>query len=367
MDQERFDQLARVISTGSSRRKMLGGMVAGLFGVGAAKLGDVAAKGKHKQRNHKGAAKGKKGKGVHAEQTSFCTGATDPVNCPNGCCSNPAAGVFICQQNGHGFCGRGGIACVAQPAGTCCDPATGATVTPLPPGPGVVGQCGTSTVAGTATVPGNGGLCTPCPNGCCLAPDTGQFGTQCVANGSGHCGVNGVTCDGGSGCNPAVPGNGPIEQQCCTASGNCAPGTVVSQCGSSRHICEVCEPPNATCFQGGCQAGPPCPPPLSECGGICVDLGNNPQHCGTCSTVCPSCPTGSEAICVGGTCSCTSSCPVGLTECGGICVDLGSNPQNCGACGTVCPACGKGRKTTCEGGACGCTQKKKKRRRHHHH
>src|SRR3954464_8667565 len=92
MDQERFDQLARKISAVSTRRTMLGGMVAGLFGAGIAKLGDAAAKcGKTKQKKvktHKDAAKNKKDGAVHKEQIVLCAGAgADPVNCPTVCCT----------------------------------------------------------------------------------------------------------------------------------------------------------------------------------------------------------------------------------------------------------------------------------------
>jgi len=99
MDQERFDQLARKIGSSSSRRTMLGGMVAGLFGAGVAKLGDAAAKTKQAKTKHKkvkthSTKKGKDGS-VHKEQIILCSGLNDAVNCPNGCCSPQAGGVIL--------------------------------------------------------------------------------------------------------------------------------------------------------------------------------------------------------------------------------------------------------------------------------
>jgi len=37
----------------------------------------------------------------------------------------------------------------------------------------------------------------------------------------------------------------------------------------------------------GCMNAQPCPSPLEECGGICVDLSSDPLHCGACRTACP--------------------------------------------------------------------------------
>jgi len=370
MDQERFDQLARKISSASSRRTMLGGMVAGLFGAGIAKLGDAAAKTgktKHKKvKTHKDSAKGKKGKdsAVHKEQVVLCAGPTDAVNCPNGCCL-PVGATFQCIANGQGgLCGIHGQVCSAPVAiGQCCDPISGTPVAPpaANPATGTPGTCGTA----TATIPG--GVCQACPNGCCAAPAAGQFGTQCKANGTGNCGLLGVPCNSGTTCDPTIPANGSAAIQCCTSSGNCTQGVTVSACSSGRNLCQVCPGPNQTCLTGACQAGPACPAPLSSCSGACVDLGNNAANCGACGRACPACPTGTNAVCAGGACGCTTpppTCPVGLISCSCICVDLATNPANCGACAKACPACGKGRSILCTGGACGCTKKKKK---HHHH
>lgn len=74
-------------------------------------------------------------------------------------------------------------------------------------------------------------------------------------------------------------------------------------------------------------------------GGSCVDLKTDPNHCGSCDTVCP------ESACVGGVCGCAAS----LASCGGTCVDTQSSTSNCGSCGNVC-ALGQ----TCASGVCTC-------------
>ena len=80
-------------------------------------------------------------------------------------------------------------------------------------------------------------------------------------------------------------------------------------------------------------AGPTCRVDQLVCDGACVDVG--PQHCGGCTTVCPSstplCSSGS------GTPACVASCDPGKTQCGSQCVDTATNPSNCGGCGTKCP------------------------------
>lgn len=102
---------------------------------------------------------------------------------------------------------------------------------------------------------------------------------------------------------------------------------------------------DTTCSTGHC------------CAGVCGDLSNNPNHCGTCGNVCQSghccnstcvdessdpnncgacgnvCPAG-HPQCINGTCS---GCPAGETECSGKCVDTSSDFNNCGGCGIKCP------------------------------
>jgi MYXO-CTERM domain-containing protein len=83
-----------------------------------------------------------------------------------------------------------------------------------------------------------------------------------------------------------------------------------------------------------------CQPPLTDCGGACVDATSDGLNCGLCGNVCP---TGQ--LCSNGMCS--SACAPGLTQCDQSCVDLSTNVLNCGSCGVACDA---GQQ--CTGGQC---------------
>jgi hypothetical protein len=82
---------------------------------------------------------------------------------------------------------------------------------------------------------------------------------------------------------------------------------------------------------------PACPPGLTFCTGVCVDLMIDMSNCGACGLSCP--PAG---VCVTGICIVTDPCegilcPDGLSCCDGECVDLRRDPWNCGVCGNDCP------------------------------
>lgn len=81
--------------------------------------------------------------------------------------------------------------------------------------------------------------------------------------------------------------------------------------------------------------GPACGPLEGVCGGACVALLLDPEHCGACGRRCPS---GEHATpsCNGGRCELV--CADGFIAClGGVCQDVRSDPMNCGACGRACP------------------------------
>lgn len=97
-----------------------------------------------------------------------------------------------------------------------------------------------------------------------------------------------------------------------------------------------------------CEAG------ATSCGGVCVNEMNDPQHCGSCSKVCPGPDAGmGMAVCSGGTCSVT--CGGATTQdCGGTCYSP-NDPNHCGSCSTVCPGPVAGNGTpTCPGTPPGC-------------
>jgi hypothetical protein len=66
-----------------------------------------------------------------------------------------------------------------------------------------------------------------------------------------------------------------------------------------------------------------------ECGGQCVDVGTDPDHCGGCDM-----PCGIDEQCVDG--ACMSTCPGGQMMCDDVCVDPQSDPDHCGGCGMPC-------------------------------
>lgn len=66
-----------------------------------------------------------------------------------------------------------------------------------------------------------------------------------------------------------------------------------------------------------------------ECGGACVDLQSDPDHCGVCGQVCES-----AMACDRG--ECRDGCRNGREICDRFCVDLDADPDHCGGCGITC-------------------------------
>ncbi|MDX9719423.1 MAG: hypothetical protein RBU37_01655 [Myxococcota bacterium] len=68
--------------------------------------------------------------------------------------------------------------------------------------------------------------------------------------------------------------------------------------------------------------------PEACCDGVCVNLANDAQNCGSCGNACAQ-----RELCLDGSCA----CPAGTQTCGDErCVDLLSDKQHCGACNTLC-------------------------------
>ncbi|MCC7023665.1 MAG: hypothetical protein IT338_12625 [Thermomicrobiales bacterium] len=290
MDHERFDELAKTLSSGASRRKMIGGAIAGLVGAGVAKVSGVDAKGKKKSGKRK----------AGAEFT--CTAANAATACPGPfCCSSTPGGVGpacvpTAGQAGGTVCGAAGDVCRNCPAGTVCGGAANGF------------RC----------------VCTPasCGGGCCIDNrGTGPGGTdlddQCIQNGNGApvnspngfydgeyvCGTQGGLC--------TVCGFGTVIGGCCDATGACRSGTTGANCGNSGQICLQCDAAageecgiDQTC-SGRTPPPGPCPTGQTQCGTACVDLATNPSNCGACGTVCPPCGKRRRPECQGGTCGCS--------------------------------------------------------------
>jgi hypothetical protein len=119
----------------------------------------------------------------------------------------------------------------------------------------------------------------------------------------------------------------------------------VNNCGTCGNICPEGQPG----FERACAAGNcffmrerACQEGLSFCNEVCVDRQTNPAHCGLCGNACAA-----GEICFGGQCARDHRCDAGLTNCNDVCVDLLIDPANCGGCGNVC-ATGE----ICFGGQC---------------
>ncbi|HTU62370.1 MAG TPA: hypothetical protein VMF89_28115, partial [Polyangiales bacterium] len=140
-----------------------------------------------------------------------------------------------------------------------------------------------------------------CTRGVCTCP-TGELwcDARCtqVASDYRNCGACGKRC---------------ASDQLC-AAGSCTANTT------------GCNPPCAgdqTCKAGACA----CPTGQSLCSGRCVNVQNNPDHCGSCGFACDA-----ELGCTNGVCGCAR----GETSCTNGCVDAQTDNQNCGSCGLVC-------------------------------
>jgi len=84
-----------------------------------------------------------------------------------------------------------------------------------------------------------------------------------------------------------------------------------------------------------------CPSPTTQCGNVCANTETDPNHCGTCTTVCSTADAGDPgdagvivAVCNAGTCG--IECDGGLTQCNEQCFDEQNDPNHCGGCTNAC-------------------------------
>ncbi|MFO0560894.1 MAG: hypothetical protein U0269_22945 [Polyangiales bacterium] len=135
----------------------------------------------------------------------------------------------------------------------------------------------------------------------------------------------------------------------CPGATECA-GMCVNVADDPRH-CGGCGRACAAgqgCIMGVCTA---CAAPRLMCGADCINPDNTVQHCGGCGRSCPSRPN-ADARCSGGACS--ISCVGSFANCdrndsNGCEVDTSNDRNHCGACGRSC-----GADRACVGGACVC-------------
>jgi Stigma-specific protein, Stig1 len=292
-----------------------------------------------------------------------CTCFSGQSDC-SGTCTNLKSDSNNCGKCGN-VCGSGKTCldshCEQQPCPSGQAICSG-TCTPLQDDPNNCGSCGNVCGSGQTCV--HGTCCSAC-NGVCvdIKADPNNCGSCGHACGSGQTCVNGSCC---SACNGVCVDMNTDPNHCGSCATVCPSGQV---CSSGQCICSDGRAPcGGTCCASGysCMNEICCLSGQTNCGGVCVDMNSDPNHCGSCTTVCPSgqvCSSG-QCICADGqapcgeskTCcasgySCVSGmcCPSGQTPCNGACVDMKNDPNHCGSCTTVC-ASGQ----TCSGGQCIC-------------
>ncbi len=136
-----------------------------------------------------------------------------------------------------------------------------------------------------------------------------------------------------------APCNIPNAQEMCMG-GACA----IQMCSFGYDDCEPAEPGCETNINasdpehcGSCTTV--CPNGATCCGDVCSKLTDDPLNCGSCGNECDYDEYCSNSQCL---------CRPGLTKVGTSCRDLQSDVNNCGAQGTICT----GMNALCESGAC---------------
>lgn len=128
---------------------------------------------------------------------------------------------------------------------------------------------------------------------------------------------DGVASDTGSGCRV---GEATCDGRCVNIDNDPA------HCGRCGNAC----PGGQVCTSGRCAAT--CASGEMTCAGRCANVSFDNANCGTCGNACSG-----STICQGGTCRCAAQSPP-LTLCAGACVATNTDPANCGMCGRACAA-----------------------------
>ncbi len=229
--------------------------------------------------------------------------------------------VSATGTGGHaGSSGHGGMAGATSSTGMAG--ATSSTGTAGSTSSSTASGTGGACDAGTMTDPDNCGACGhKCPK-----PTQGTGTPICK---DGACDVE-CTSDGGSA--HSCPVNGGADHVCVDQDDE-------QYCGSS---CTPC-PGGKSCQGGSCQLF--CLPPLSMCGGVCVDMQSDPENCGTCSNKCGGALSGGD-YCNSG--ACKPKPLTGTTGCSSSQLQCGNSPYSCSGtddpyhCGSCSGDCGSG-------------------------
>jgi hypothetical protein len=254
----------------------------------------------------------------------FCSQGACICVCYPGWGNCDADPTICCEMelNTTSNCGACGISCANEHGGTSC----------------TAGACVPVCSAGYASCDGNPNNgcetdlmqnlanCGSCGHAC----DCPDGGANCIA---GTCGC--VSCVGWGNC------DGIVENGCET------PLNTLKDCGACGVPCALAHS-TATCFTGSCQIKT-CDSGFASCDGLTkngceVNLNSDPNHCGSCGTVCPgpvppaTCPF--QKKCVNGMCA-ASSCMLPYADCDGNSANgcetnLLNSVENCGVCGLAC-------------------------------
>jgi hypothetical protein len=279
-----FDEWAKDLARGLSRREALRRLGGGFAGALLASLG-------------LGAAWAKPGNGSGGSTFQKCSDYCSTLPRPQRANCNNA-----CKQCGGHY--ENVCASLNSTKVTCCDP--GACC--------INGQCTPTDLTGNENCGACGNRCTGgtiCVNGACQCP-SGQAncsGTCTTMGTNQNCAACGNACMGGQSCV-----NGVCE---CPAGESLCPNSTTC-CPPDRACCgEVCCGPNEACGDDGschCGTGVACSGSQTCCGGSCVDTQTSFGHCGGCGNACVG---GKADHCEGGVCKCGSgSACTGTDICG---------------------------------------------------
>lgn len=282
-----------------------------------------------------------------AEHESECNGAcvdtsSDAANCGlcgHACATGEECVGSVCQLGQSASCTVQGL---TDCNGTCVDLTTDANN---------CGACGTVCASGEECIDSACSTMASPPATTCDQGLTDCNGV-CVdlTTDTSNCGACGVACATGESCSGGA----------CAATTDCAAQgltdcngvcvdimTDAANCGACGAVCGTGE----ECGGGFCspaeqsQTADCSAQGLTDCGGTCIDIANDPNNCGGCGLVCPQGASCSAGVCISVQAPVTDCASQGLTDCGGVCVDITTDSVNCGGCGIVCA-------TQCSGGVC---------------
>ena len=353
MDGTRFDDIAKTLARGTTRRRLLAGLAGGVLG-----------------------ALGLRGAGAQVSQAQcgnvVCK--TDPGGCAPGCvCCVYSNGNSRCRP--PGTCSPGSVACPADRPRV--DPVRGcvqcldATQCPAPAGACEAVTC-TNGVCGVGPAPA-GTVCRPAIGPCDVAETCTGSSTVCPPDAkladTTPCDADGDACTVGDACQagfcvPGLPRECRPCQEC--SGGDCVPVATDTRCPAG--CCGgICCRDDETCVAGSCQAvacitvGNICNTTDNQCCAAdptCAQSCSGVTTCcrqpgGTCEDTCDCC--GSTSQCVGSRCcrGLTGACDADDDCCGELGCVSGTCQELCVVRGQACDSSGNGLPCCDDGAFCG--------------